>query len=79
MFSCSTSPAAKVKNHDLTNLRLDRNYKISNSSEEILVHLNREGEVVFEAESNRNEGEIYYIRIMATPDGLKVKIVPKED
>ena len=79
--ACSTVPVKSVSMNDLEGLRLNKFFKIDNSLEEILEHINREGEVVIEAVSKKSRGikaKPYYIKIMATSEGLKTQLFPRE-
>ena len=81
LFACSTTPVRPATMNDLEGLRLNKYFKIDNSLEEILEHVNREGEVVIEALSKKRRGikaKPYYIKIMATSGGLETQLFPRE-
>ena len=81
LFACSTAPVRPSTMNDLEGLRLNKYFKVDNSLEEILEHINREGEVVIEATSKKRRGvkaKPYYIKIMATSGGLETQLFPRE-
>ena len=81
LFACSTTPLKQATMNDLKGLKLNRYFTIDNSLEEILEHINKDGEVVIEAVSKRKRGvqaKPYYIKIMATSTGLKTDLFPRE-
>ncbi|MDT8318817.1 MAG: hypothetical protein RQ824_12645 [bacterium] len=81
LSACSTTPSRPATMNDLEGLKLDKFFKIDNSLKEILEHINRNGEVIIEAVSKRQRGvqeKPYYIKIMATSEGLETKIFPIE-
>ena len=77
VISCSMPPVKPVTRAEYDKLRFDKYFEIENSPEEILHYLNRDGEVVFEATS-KGKNTLYYIRLMATDEGIKVQSSPKE-
>lgn len=81
LLACSTAPIRPSTIFELEALKLEKYFKIDNSLEEILGHINREGEVIIEAVSKRRRGvkaKLYYIKIMATPEGLETRFFPIE-
>lgn len=77
LFACSTAPVKPLTMLELEGLRLDKYFKIDNSLEEILEHINREGEVTIEAVTKKRRGkktQPLYIKIMATSSGLKTEL-----
>ena len=79
--ACSTAPVRPSTMNDLEGLKLKKFFKIDNSLEEILEYINREGEVVIEAVSKRRRGvkeQTFYIKIMATSEGLETELFPRE-
>ncbi len=79
LASCSMPPTRTVTVEEFRRLKLTTFFDIENSPEEIVEHLNRDGEVVFEGRSREGAGKSYYIRVMATPDGLRFRTFPVED
>ena len=81
LFACSTAPVRPATMNDLEGLKLKKFFKIDNSLEQILGYINREGEVVIEAVSKRRRGvkeKPFYIKIMATSEGLETELFPRE-
>lgn len=81
LSACSTAPIRPSTINDLKVLKLDKFFTIDNSLEEILEHINRDGEVIIEAVSKRRRGikkRPFYIKIMARPEGLEADIFPRE-
>ena len=81
LSACSTTPAKPIIISDLEALKLDKFFTIDNSLEVILDHINRDGEVIIEAVSKKRRGikkRPFYIKIMATPEGLNTEIFPIE-
>jgi hypothetical protein len=79
--ACSTAPVKPVTMNDLSALKLNKYFKVDNSLEEILGHINKEGEVIIEAVSKKRRGvkaKPYYIKIMATSTGLQTRMFPRE-
>lgn len=79
--ACSTIPTRQATIGDLEELKLDKYFNIDNSLKEILDHLNKNGEVVIEGVSKKTKtmkSKPLYIKIMATTEGLKTSIFPRE-
>jgi hypothetical protein len=72
---CSLAPEKPVTKRDLFSAAIYSDYSIKDSPESVLAALNRDGEVVVEGKSKW--GKDYYLKILATPKGLKVRTYPK--
>lgn len=72
---CSISPEKPVSRRDLYKSNVFSEFTIKDSPESVLATLNREGEVVLEGKSRY--GDEYYIKILATNDGLKIRLYAK--
>ncbi len=77
-FSCSLPPERIVTLREFKELNIHRFFDCYNSSEEIIEHLNRDGEVTFECRTKTEEKKHYYLRVFATPDGLIVRAAETE-
>lgn len=66
---CSLPPERPVKKEELYKTGIYNYYTIKDSPERVLAALNREGEVVLEAQY---KNQPVYIKIMATSSGLQV-------
>jgi len=73
--ACSIAPDRPVTRQDLYKTNLFSEFAIKDSPESVLATLNRDGEVVLEGKS-RYGGE-YYIKILATQSGLKLRVYAK--
>jgi len=81
VYGCSTTPLRSITMNELEGLKIKKYFNIDNSLEEILEHINREGEVIIEAVSKKQRGvkeKPFYIKIMATPEGLATELFPRE-
>ena len=74
-MGCSLSPEKPVTRHELYKTNVFSEFAIKDSPESVLVTLNREGEVVLEGKSRF--GEDYFIKILATSDGLRIRLYAK--
>jgi len=75
MTGCSITPEKPVTRQELYRTNLFTEFVIKDSPESILATLNREGEVVLEGKSRY--GEEYFIKILATDKGLKLRLYAK--
>jgi len=75
MTGCSISPEKPVTRQDLYKTNLFSEFVIKDSPESVLATLNREGEVVLEGKSRY--GDEYFIKILATEKGLKLRFYAK--
>lgn len=66
---CSLPPERPVKKEELYKTGIYNFYTIKDSPERVLAALNREGEVVLEAQY---KNQPLYIKILATSSGLQV-------
>ena len=72
---CSLSPEKPVTRQDLYKSRLFSELTIKDSPESVLATLNRDGEVVLEGKSRY--GDEFFIKILATNAGLKIRLYAK--
>jgi hypothetical protein len=72
---CSISPQKPVTRQELYKTNVFSDFAIKDSPESVLATLNREGEVVLEGKSRF--GEEYFIKILATNLGLKIRLYAK--
>jgi uncharacterized protein YcfL len=72
---CSISPEKPVSRQELYKTNLFSNFTIKDSPESVLAILNREGEAVLEGKSRF--GDEYFIKILATNSGLKIRYYAK--
>jgi len=75
MTGCSISPEKPVTRQELYKTNLFSEFAIKDSPESVLATLNREGEVVLEGKSRY--GDEYFIKILATEKGLKLRFYAK--
>ena len=75
LAACSISPEKPVTRNDLYKTNIFSTFTIKDSPESVLATLNREGEVVLEGKSRY--GEEYFVKILATPSGLKIRLYAK--
>lgn len=73
--ACSISPEKPVTRQELYRTSIFSDFSIKDSPESVLATLNREGEVVLEGKSRF--GEEFYIKILATNSGLKIRFYAK--
>jgi hypothetical protein len=72
---CSISPEKPVSRRELINTKVFSEFTIKDSPESVLAILNREGEVVLEGKSRY--GEEFFIKILATNSGIKIRLYAK--
>lgn len=72
---CSITPEKPVTRQELYKTNVFSEFTIKDSPESVLATLNREGEVVLEGKSRF--GEEYFIKILATNVGLKIRLYAK--
>jgi hypothetical protein len=75
MFGCSIAPERPVTRQDLYRTNLFTEFTIKDSPESVLATLNREGEAVLEGKTRF--GDEYYIKLLATNSGLKIRLYAK--
>ena len=73
--ACSIAPEKLVSKRELYKTNVFSEFTIKDSPESVLATLNREGEVVLEGKSKY--GEEYFIKILATNSGLKIRLYAK--
>ena len=72
---CSIAPEKQVTRQELYKTNVFSEFTIKDSPESVLATLNREGEVVLEGKSRF--GDEYFIKILATNTGLKIRLYAK--
>lgn len=72
---CSITPQKPVTRQELYKTNVFSDFSIKDSPESVLATLNREGEVVLEGKSRF--GDEYFIKILATNVGLKIRFYAK--
>lgn len=72
---CSITPEKLVTRQELYKSNVFSEFTIKDSPESVLATLNREGEVVLEGKSRF--GDEYFIKILATNAGLKIRLYAK--
>lgn len=72
---CSITPEKPVTRQELYKTNIFSEFIIKDSPESVLAILNREGEVVLEGKSKF--GDDYFIKILATDKGLKMRLYAK--
>ena len=75
LCSCSIAPEKPVTRQELYKTNIFSEFTVKDSPESILAILNREGEAVLEGKSRF--GDEYYIKILATNEGLKIRLYAK--
>lgn len=75
LTACSISPDRPVTRQELYRTSVFSEFSIKDTPESVLATLNRDGEVVLEGKSRY--GEEYFIKILATRNGLKVRFYAK--
>lgn len=75
LFACSIAPEKPVTRQELYKTNIFTEFTIKDSPESVLSILNREGEAVLEGKSRF--GDEYYIKILATNEGLKIRLYAK--
>ena len=73
--ACSITPDKPVSRQDLYKTSVFSEFTIKDSPESVLATLNRDGEVVLEGKSRY--GDEYFIKILATKNGLKIRLYAK--
>lgn len=73
--ACSVTPEKPITRKELYKTNVFSEFVIKDSPESVLATLNREGEVVLEGRSRF--GEEYFIKILATNVGLKIRLYAK--
>jgi hypothetical protein len=72
---CSITPEKPVTRRELYKTNIFSEFTVKDSPESVLATLNRDGEAVLEGKSRF--GEEYYIKILATHNGLKIRLYAK--
>ncbi|HXC92884.1 MAG TPA: hypothetical protein VN652_02655 [Geobacteraceae bacterium] len=75
MTGCSLTPEKPVTRQELYKTSIFNEFVIKDSPESVLATLNREGEVVLEGKSRF--GDEYFIKVLATEKGLKIRLYAK--
>ncbi|TWJ19396.1 hypothetical protein [Geobacter argillaceus] len=75
LAACSLPPERPVTKADLMKTNIYSTFTVKEPPESVLAALNRDGEVVVEA-SYKGKGE-YYLKIVATSEGLKYSVIEK--
>jgi hypothetical protein len=75
MAGCSLTPEKPVTRQELYRTNLFSEFIIKDSPESVLATLNREGEAVLEGKTKL--GDEYYIKILATEKGIKIRLYAK--
>lgn len=75
LFGCSIAPERRVTRQDLYRTNVFTDFTIKDSPESVLATLNSEGEVVLEGKTRF--GDEYFIKMLATNSGLKVRFYAK--
>lgn len=70
-MGCSLPPERPVKKEELYKTQIYNFYTIKESPERVLAALNRDGEVVLEAEYKKQP---LYLKLLATSNGLIVSV-----
>ena len=72
---CSMPPEKPVTRQELYKTNIFSEFAIKDSPQSVLATLNRDGEAVLEGRSRY--GEEFYIKILATNTGLKIRLYAK--
>lgn len=72
---CSIAPERSVTRQELYKTNIFSDFTIKDSPESVLATLNREGEVVLEGKTRF--GDEYFVKILATKSGLKIRLYAK--
>jgi hypothetical protein len=75
MFGCSIAPERPITRQDLYRTNLFTEFTIKDSPESIIAILNREGEAVVEGKTRY--GDEYYVKLLATKNGLVIRLYAK--
>lgn len=73
--ACSITPDRAVTRQDLYKTNIFSEFTIKDSPQSVLATLNRDGEAVMEGKSRF--GEEFFIKILATNSGLKIRLYAK--
>lgn len=73
--ACSITPEKLVTRQELYKTNVFSEFTIKDSPESVLATLNREGEVVLEGKTKL--GDEYFVKILATNSGLKIRLYAK--
>jgi hypothetical protein len=72
---CSISPEKPVSRQELYKTNIFSDFAIKDSPESVLATLNHDGEAILEGKTRF--GEEYFIKLLATSKGLKVRFYAK--
>jgi len=72
---CSIAPEKPVTRQELYKTNVFSDFNIKDTPESVLATLNREGEVVLEGKNRY--GDEFYVKILATSTGLKIRYYAK--
>jgi hypothetical protein len=75
LTACSVAPDRLVSRQELYKTTIFSQFTIKDSPESVLATLNREGEVVLEGKNKF--GDEFFIKILATDQGLKTRLYAK--
>ncbi|NVN99005.1 MAG: hypothetical protein HXX17_06735 [Geobacteraceae bacterium] len=75
LAGCSIAPERSVTRQELYKTNVFSEFTIKDSPESVLATLNREGEVVLEGKTRL--GDEYFVKILATNSGLKIRLYAK--
>lgn len=75
MIGCSIAPEKPLTRQDLYRSNLFTDFTIKDTPESVLATLNRDGEAVLEGKTRT--GDEYYIKLLATSTGLKIRFYAK--
>jgi len=75
ILGCSIAPEKPITRQELYKTNIFSEFTIKDSPESVLATLNREGEVVLEGK--RRYGDEFFIKILATSAGLKIRLYAK--
>jgi len=73
--ACSIQPEKPVTRRELYKTNVFTDFTIKDSPESVLAILNRDGEVILEGRSRY--GDEYFVKILATSSGLKIRLYAK--
>lgn len=75
ILGCSIAPEKPITRQELYKTNIFNEFTIKDTPESVLATLNREGEVVLEGKSRF--GDEYFIKILATSRGLRIRLYAK--
>jgi len=75
ILGCSIAPEKPITRQELYKTNIFSEFTIKDTPESVLATLNREGEVVLEGKTRY--GDEYFIKILATSSGLKIRFYAK--